>query len=68
MSQNKAILALLKRGVRLTPLAALRRCGTFRLASRIYDLERAGHSIDHVPVKINGKRVMSYSLAKRWSI
>ncbi len=44
-SQNAMILAALKRGERVTPLEALAKYGCFRLAARIYELRRDGHSI-----------------------
>lgn len=44
-SQNEKILTHLKSGKSLTPQAALKKFGTFRLAARIYDLRQAGHAI-----------------------
>ena len=62
-SQNKQILAHLKRGTSITPMGALRLYGCFRLASRIHDLRSDGHDI----VTINeptedGKYVARYKL------
>ncbi len=45
MSQNQRILHILKCGRRLTPLAALKLVGTFRLAARIHDLRMMGVAI-----------------------
>ena len=41
-SQNRAILAYLKSGKRLTQLAALELFGCMRLPSRIHDIKKAG--------------------------
>ena len=45
MSQTDAILRHLKAGRVLTPLDALHRFGTLRLAARCHDLRAAGHDI-----------------------
>ncbi len=44
-SQNMRILHALKMNRRLTPLAALRLFGCFRLSARIYDLRMMGVAI-----------------------
>ena len=59
-SQSISILNDLYAGVKLTPLDALQRYGCFRLGARIYDLKKEGFNIISEPVKVNGKRVMSY--------
>ena len=65
MSQNADILAHLRHGWNLTPMEALRRYQTFRLAARIGELRQMGHDIDTHKLKLpNGKRVAIYSLIK----
>ena len=54
MSQSKEILAALKHGDRITPIDALNRFGCMRLASRISDLKREGHTILDKTIR-NGK-------------
>ena len=64
-TQNNAILKHLKRGKSLTPLDALALCGCMRLAARIHDLKEAGHIINDIWVKLNGKRVKRYSIGRK---
>lgn len=45
-TQKKLILEALKKGETLTGLKALRIAGTMKLATRIGELERAGHVIN----------------------
>ena len=45
MTQTQRILIYLKTGKSLTPLEALNKFGCFRLAARIADLRRDGHTI-----------------------
>lgn len=63
-SQNAAILADLKRGIRITPLDALGNYGCFRLSARIYDLTREGHNIATKLVSANGKHWAEYHLVR----
>lgn len=44
-TQAEMILADLRKGVKLTPMDALREYRCFRLAARILDLRRDGHPI-----------------------
>jgi len=44
-TQNAQILKALKQGKRLSPMEALTRYGTFRLAARIHELRGKGHRI-----------------------
>ena len=62
MTQNETILAMLKRGpVTLPEARAVANCE--RLAARINDLRRAGHSIDTERYKTaSGKTVARYHL------
>lgn len=60
-SQNRAILAYLKSGKRLTQLMALDLFGCMRLPSRIHDIKKAGIDIkDQFIVLTSGKRVKEY--------
>ena len=64
MTQSSAILAFLQRGRCLTPMDALRRFGTFRLAARILELRQSGHRIDtRIVGTRTGKRVAIYRLS-----
>lgn len=57
------ILNLLKQGVKLTPLEALRRCGCLSLSQRIGELKRQGWPIKTELIQIRkGTRVAEYSL------
>lgn len=44
-TQNERILAHLREFGSITPLEAMKEYGIMRLASRIYDLKKAGHNI-----------------------
>ena len=46
MTQNEMILALLRTGKWISPLDALRECGTMKLATRISELRRKGYDIE----------------------
>lgn len=61
-SQEQKILAYLKSGRSLTPLAALRLFGSFRLGARIFDLRRAGHNIVNLGETRDGKTYARYKL------
>ena len=62
-SQNRAILAYLSSGKRITQLTALKLFGCMRLPSRIHDLLKAGIVIKDQYIKlINKKRVKEYWL------
>ena len=66
MTQNKAILAHLRRGKRITGLEALRLFGCIHLPRRILDLKEAGHRINSRTIKLaNGKRVSEYWMDER---
>jgi hypothetical protein len=62
MSQNEKILKHLKSGKSLTPLQALRLCGSLRLGARIHNLREQGHNIKTRMVRRGGARVAEYSL------
>lgn len=61
-TQNDQVLRYLKFGRRLTPMAALRLFGCFRLAARIHELRQHGHDIRHTTREVNGKRFAEYYL------
>lgn len=62
-SQNAKILEYLLNGGKLTQMEALKLCGCFRLASRIWDLRERGYNITkEMIILTNGKRVAQYSL------
>lgn len=63
-SQCDQILSYLKSGRSLTPLVALERIGTLRLAARVKELRDSGHQIKTTQTKVGRtKRVAAYSLA-----
>lgn len=62
-SQNQSIRKHLLSGKTITPLTALHKFGTLRLAARIYDchsLMPKGKRIEKQMVKVNGARVAKY--------
>ena len=61
-TQNARILHYLKFGRRLTPIAALRLFGTFRLAARIWELRQEGYRIGRGTRTVNGKTFAEYYL------
>jgi hypothetical protein len=62
MNQTLAIHKHLARGKEITPLQALNKYGSFRLAARINDLRDMGLVIRTRTVTKNGKRYASYKL------
>lgn len=64
MTQNSAILAHLAIGATLTPLQALRLCGTIRLSARVFELRAQGHDIRSRMVKRGRAHVAEYWLAQ----
>ena len=63
-SQNTKILNYLSKGRVLTPIQALEKFGCFRLAARISDLRKQGHTIFTDSVKKNNKTFAGYRLSK----
>lgn len=59
-TQNQRILTYLKSGRPLTPITALNKFGCFRLAARIADLRKDGHTIFTESVTRNKKTFASY--------
>lgn len=45
MTQTQRILAYLKSGRTLTPIQALRKFKTFRLAARVAEIRQLGHNV-----------------------
>lgn len=65
MSQNEQIRRFLESGKAITQLEALNKFGCFRLASRIWDLERQGMTISRQMIPTpSGKNVAQYSIKK----
>lgn len=63
LSQGDQILNYLRSGKTLTAIEALQRFGCLRLAARLNDLRKEGHSIESPRVQLpNGKRVAKYRL------
>jgi len=63
MTQTQAILTWLNNGP-ITPQDALQHIGCMRLASRIDELRKAGHTITTEMVTSNGKEHARYHLSK----
>lgn len=63
-SQNKLILAFLRRGKWITPLKALYDLGVYRLAARIRDLKDEGHNIKSEMVYEHPVKFARYKLIK----
>lgn len=61
-TQNQKILSYLKSGKSLTPITALNKFGCFRLAARISDLRKDGHSIFTDTITKNKKTFASYKM------
>ena len=59
-TQSQKILTYLKSGKPLTPITALNRFGCFRLAARISDLRKDGHTIFTETVTKGKKTFASY--------
>ena len=59
-TQNQKILTYLKSGRPLTPMTALNKFGCFRLAARIADLRKDGHTIFTESITRNKKTFASY--------
>jgi hypothetical protein len=62
MSQCQAILKFLQTGRSVTPLTALDKFGTMRLAARILELKQRGHSIVAHKIKVGRKCYAAYLL------
>ncbi len=60
MTQTQAIKAHLLKHNSITPLEALRRYRSFRLAARIRELRKDGMAIQSVMVNRNGTRYAKY--------
>ena len=60
--QSAKILGYLQEGNSLTSLDALALFGSFRLAARIHDLRKAGHSIKTLSIPADGRTLARYTL------
>ena len=63
-SQNRIILAYLRKRRRIDPMTALRVAGCFRLSERIRELEAAGHEFVRSWNEV-GKRYRVYTLKRK---
>ena len=64
MTQTQRILIYLKTGKSLTPLEALQKFGCLRLAARVADLRRDGHTLWTNYVQKDKKIFAAYKLSK----
>jgi hypothetical protein len=64
MTQTQRILIYLQSGKQLTPIDALKKFGCFRLAARIADLRKDGHTIWTNYITENNKTYAAYKLSK----
>lgn len=64
-SQKLLVLRELAKGVKLTPLKALRMFGCLSLSQRVGELKRDRWPIKSRLVNVGGKRVAEYSLTRR---
>jgi len=64
MTQSQRILIYLKTGKSLTPLEALKKFGCFRLAARIADLRKDGHTIWTNYITKDNKTFAAYKFSK----
>lgn len=63
-TQNQIVLKHMRERGSITALIAMKRYGIYRLASRVWDLEKAGHRILHTMISRGGKRYAAYSLVE----
>jgi hypothetical protein len=61
-SQSQKILSYLQSGKSITPITALNKFGCFRLAARISDLRKEGHTIHTDSITKNKKTFASYKM------
>ena len=64
MTQTQAVLRYLQAHGSITPLEALQELGCFRLAARVWDLNKEGHLITCRWENRGGKRYARYVLAE----
>lgn len=62
MTQHEALAKVLR--VWTSPIEALRKVGTFKLATRVGEMRRAGYEIQDRWCEANGKKFKSYRLLK----
>lgn len=65
-SQKAWVFAQLKKGKKLTAVAAYEGCGAMRLAAIIFDLREKGYPIATTTKHGNGKKWAEYSMPKGW--
>jgi hypothetical protein len=64
MSQNKMVLQHLQTGQSITALDSLRLYGVLRLAARVEELRKDGHTIITQSVKVGNKEFARYTLTR----
>jgi len=64
MSQNKMVLQHLEAGQSITALDSLRLYGVLRLAARVEELRKDGHTIITQSVKVGNKEFARYTLTR----
>lgn len=64
-SQCKILLKWLQSGRTITSLGAIKKWLILRLASRVFELKKAGHNIESERIEINGKHFAKYRLKKK---
>jgi hypothetical protein len=64
MTQNKMVLQHLQTGQSITALDSLRLYGVLRLAARVEELRKDGHTIITQSVRVGNKEFARYSLTK----
>lgn len=67
-TQSQKILNYLKSGKGLTPITALNKFGCFRLAARIAELRKDGHTIFTDTITKKGKTFASYKYSSNIKI
>ena len=64
MTQNKMVLQHLQTGQSITALDSLRLYGVLRLAARVEELRKDGHTIITQSVRVGNKEFARYSLTR----
>jgi len=64
MTQNKMVLQHLQTGQSITALDSLRLYGVLRLAARVEELRKDGHTIITQSVKVGNKEFARYTLTR----
>lgn len=65
ITQNRRVLGYMRQHKSITPLTALSRLGVMRLGARIWELKRAGHSIDSTLIASGNRHYSRYTLISK---